>query len=150
MKFVLSIALSILLFSCVNEKEREKSLIEKYIIGGWTIDYMTDSLDEPVLLMHNLMSFKRNGEFSSFFIENGNWVINWDSANNVRLYINSNSLAYKNSFIVKFFKDEKNKLLKIKLDSKDFTIVCSKMLFNYDQNLNRIAKLVEVSKLGSN
>ena len=139
MKFVLSIALSILLFSCVNEKEREKSLIEKYIIGGWTIDYMTDSLDEPVLLMHNLMSFKRNGEFSSFFIENGNWVINWDSANNVRLYINSNSLAYKNSFIVK-----------LKLDSKDFTIVCSKMLFNYDQNLNRIAKLVEVSKLGSN
>lgn len=136
----------ILFISCTNEKDKQKRFIRRHIIGSWTIAYMLDSHNEPIGLMHNIITFDKNGEFGSFFIEKGLWKVEQDSIYNFEIYLISDNPDYNKPFDIKFIKDIDNKLLKLELRSSDYLIVCSKMLYNFDLNIENTNKLIELTK----
>ena len=128
-----SLLLIILILFCISCKNK----VEQKLIGLWTIDV----IDAPRLsenLLTNMVSFKKDGTCLlpttiNDPIGKGTWMLN-EKDSTITIKTDKNPLAGSYSFV--FQKDEKNKLFKLILKSKDISLRCSKGLFNFDKDKN--------------
>jgi hypothetical protein len=141
------IILGILFLSCTDENIDTKQ-IKSVLIGTWTIDSY-ECLDSMSFspLMSNLISFKKNSEFKFPSIDLDHYKLQLSKDNKYSLILYSLDKDDIIDLKLEFINDSINKLLNIKLVSDKFYLRCSKMLYNYDNNINEINELVRITNI---
>jgi hypothetical protein len=134
-----------LLFAC-STADREVHIIEKGLIGTWTIDHIwVDDDYELNPIFSNLMTFKKNGKFLFPGSEEIEWKVDRDLNGLLFLNLNGHDNRYNLRLLISFKKDENDKLLKLFLESEQIELIGSKMLFDFDRNFQTINKLTELT-----
>ncbi len=136
----LLILITLLLNSC--SIHRDLKIIESGLIGNWTIDSLYVKDHQSMTVKSNIITFQKNGEFIFPDSNEITWKLSKDSDQKIWIKFISNSPQFNNNFNLYFKKDSINKLLKLYLVSESIDLDCSKMLFNYDNNLKAIEKLI--------
>ncbi len=124
-KFLVTILLSIFLFSCKTE-------VEKKIIGTWVID-KTYSISEntDVFFRSNMITFKKKQlcilpRFDRSQNEKGTWQM--DKENEDILHIKADNNPMQGIYHIDFETDNQEGLLKATLTSETYILNCSKLL----------------------
>jgi hypothetical protein len=149
---ILIIALAMFCFfpSCTDKAT-------KALQGWWSIDTLYyQEYDTKICLYSNAINFKNEQvvlpitedrcEGLSVYEKKGKWDI--QKTDSIPLLINiktANEIFYGTHQLL-FFKDKKNKLLKIKVISKDLYLIARKGLFNYNKNIKLIDELINQSQ----
>lgn len=141
-KINLSIIISILFFSCVNNKER---IINK-INGGYVMNKMIyDNVEVADDVMANIFSFVGNKEMTfkppGIYKKIGkNEVYKWEllsyKKDSIYVKIYADNEYFNSEFRVSFELDYENKLLNLILKSDKTYIHSSKLLQNFDVEKN--------------
>lgn len=131
-----------------------KRKVESTISGWWSIDtiYYNNLEIEGCLLSNSIIFEKGNCELpitenycgsdvASFDIT-GDWKIDKNEIGTF-LFIQTENKLFNGNHHIRFFKDEKNKLLMLELKSDSLYLICRKGLFDYDREINLINDLVK-------
>lgn len=147
----------VILFSCKND-------IESTIDGAWSIDSIYyKCYDLKYCLLGNIIEFDLNKKtelpiadiycrpvVNKSFDSSASVVLleQYQINDSIPLHIqfNTENEIFNGIHKLGFFKDEKEKLLKMVICSDSLYIVCRKGFYNYDKHLSTINKLVELSK----
>src|SRR5690606_15692874 len=128
-----------------------KNVYEKTISGWWSIDCIYyKKVDFRLCLSLNLIRFEKNNKISLPIIECkefkggrdkvGDWKLINDSTSTF-IIVESENDAFNGKYEITFFKDDDEKLLKMRLKSNQMDIWLSKGMFNFDQNIDLINQL---------
>ena len=152
MKFYFTILLVVLIFcSCKNSTEKMNSILN----GTWSIDSLIyKNFEIRGCLMLNVISFN-NDSISSLptTCNNCDSIEEWDSKaiykliyknkNEMNLLFKTDNRFFLDTFKLIFFEDDKNKVLKILMKSRNGMILCTKGLYNYE-NIDALKKIINV------
>jgi len=143
------IFLSLLLCSC-------KEKVSRTIEGSWSIDEVHyNEYDIRRCLLINILSFEEDfcilpitGDCDGLveYTKEGVWSILKTDSVPLVLNITTKNRIFNGNHQVIFHKDENNKLLKMELISDSLYVLCRKGLFDYDNNMQLIDELVEMSQ----
>lgn len=133
--------LLVLCYSCETHEE----LAKKKLIGQWEINQMTyngKNCKEDLLI--NFMTFDEDAfsipEIYNYVAEDKayetKWILKTENGKKITLNLNCNNRIFKGTYEVTFFKNYQQKLLGMKLKSKDVNIIAYKFMQNFDLNRN--------------
>lgn len=130
----------------------KKNDVKGVISGGWTIDTLWNKDYEIRLcLVGNYIELKSDGscilpvtknycpEAVMTFETFGNWTLDQKS---MILHVKTKNAIFNGNNKISFRNDVENKLLVMVVDSKDLHMVCRKMLFSYDENLDLVNSII--------
>ena len=147
MKKIAILLLSI--FTLTSCKDKVNHTLE----GCWSIDTIYyKGKDIRFCFLSNVIDFFEKSKCELPFTEDscnniittdslGSWMVIKSDTFPRYIKIDSKNFIFAGTHKLIFYKDEKNKLLKIKLTSDHLFIIARKGFFDFDENINTINKL---------
>jgi len=148
--------LAIILF-CLCLLPSCTDIVDKTMEGMWTIDEIYyKGLDAQYCFYSNYIQFDKEnvrlpfgdlcfGVFSKN--ERGTWGIYKTDSIPLVLNIETTNSIFSGTHQIIFFKDEKDKWLKVEISSKDIYIIARKDFYSYDDNIGVINDLIEMGSV---
>jgi hypothetical protein len=163
-KFIFSIATLLLFNSCTPLNFGRNYQVTSAIEGWWAIDtiYFKNKYNIRTCLGDNSLFFyfDKKSKFPAAGYNCGDVVTgSFDDSGEItlassnlkndtipfRLIINTKNQLFSGIYKIVFNKDSENHLLKMELKSDNLYIVCSKALFNFDENIDLVNELEKIT-----